>query len=405
MQRGRTTDGAQALSGHRPLGGRVLTLPFVLLSILALAGIVLLGQRFLFGLGAVANVNQGYPWGLWIAFDVVTGTALGCGGYALALLVYVLNKGEYHPLVRPALLASLLGYTLGGFSALFDVGRYWLIWNVVLPWRMNFDSVMLEVSLCVSAYTAVLWIEFAPAVLERLQWKGARRMLNRFLFIVIAVGVLLPTLHQSSLGSLLIAAGHKVSPLWQTPLLPLLFLISAVAMGFSVVMFEAALAAAGLRRPLETPLLAKLARIVAGMLAVYLLVRFTDLTVRGQLALAFAGDFKSLMFWLENLLYAAPAVLLGMPGIRARPGYLFLAAAAMLLAGIVYRFNAFLIGFDPGPGYHYFPAVSEILISLGMVALEILGYLWAVKKLPVQRRAEVQAPNHGITITRRIMEG
>ncbi|MFA7095656.1 MAG: Ni/Fe-hydrogenase cytochrome b subunit [Gammaproteobacteria bacterium] len=378
------------MSKHQALalGGRVATVPFMLFSIVALVGLVLLAQRFLFGLGAVANINQGYPWGIWVAYDVVIGTAFGCGGYALALLVYVLNKGEYHPLVRPALLASVFGYTLGAFSAFFDMGRYWNFYNMFLPWQINLNSVMLEVGLCVTAYTLVLWIEFAPAVLERFNLKDKLRLLNRFLFIVIAVGILLPTMHQSSLGSLMIAAGHKLSPLWQTPLLPLLFLVSAIAMGFSIVMFESSLSAVGLRRPLETPLLAKLGRIVAGMLVGYLVLRFADLILRGQLGLVFAGDLKAFMFWVETLLYVAPVVVLSSARLRARPGQIFLAATAMLLAGTIYRFNAFLIGFDPGAGFHYFPSVSEILVSLGIIAIEIVGYIWLVKRLPVMPRLE-----------------
>lgn len=378
------------MSKHQALalGGRVATVPFMLFSIVALVGLVLLAQRFLFGLGAVANINQGYPWGIWVAYDVVIGTAFGCGGYALALLVYVLNKGEYHPLVRPALLASVFGYTLGAFSAFFDMGRYWNFYNMFLPWQINLNSVMLEVGLCVTAYTLVLWIEFAPAVLERFNLKDKLRLLNRFLFIVIAVGILLPTMHQSSLGSLMIAAGHKLSPLWQTPLLTLLFLVSAIAMGFSIVMFESSLSAVGLRRPLETPLLAKLGRIVAGMLVGYLVLRFADLILRGQLGLVFAGDLKAFMFWVETLLYVAPVVVLSSARLRARPGQIFLAATAMLLAGTIYRFNAFLIGFDPGAGFHYFPSVSEILVSLGIIAIEIVGYIWLVKRLPVMPRLE-----------------
>lgn len=376
------------MSKYQALGGRVVTVPFMLFSIVALVGLVLLAQRFLFGLGAVANINQGYPWGIWVAYDVVIGTAFGCGGYALALLVYVLNKGEYHPLVRPALLASVFGYTLGAFSAFFDMGRYWHFYNMFLPWQINLNSVMLEVGLCVTAYTLVLWIEFAPAVLERFNLKDKQRLLNRFLFIAIAVGILLPTMHQSSLGSLMIAAGHKLSPLWQTPLLPLLFLVSAIAMGFSIVMFESSLSAVGLRRPLETPLLAKLGRIVSGMLVVYLVLRFADLILRGQLGLAFAGDLKAFMFWVETLLYVAPVVVLSSARLRTRPGQIFLAATAMLLAGTIYRFNAFLIGFDPGAGFHYFPSVSEILVSLGIIAIEIVGYVWLVKRLPVMHRIE-----------------
>lgn len=374
------------MSEHKPLGGKLLTTPIVILSIIAAIGMFFLAQRFIFGLGSVSNLNQGYPWGIWIVYDVLVGTAFACGGYALALLVYVLNRGAYHPLVRPALLASVFGYSLGGFSALFDTGRYWLAYNLFLPWHMNINSVMLEVAVCVSVYTLVLWIEFSPTFVERFRLEKKLPIVNKVLFIFIALGVLLPTMHQSSLGTLLIGAGYKVSPLWQTNLLPLLFLVSALTMGFSIVIFEASLSAWGFRRPLETPLLTRLSYIVSGMLGFYLVVRFADLLIRGELGLAFAGDLQGNMFWVENLLYALPMVILISPTNRRNARMLFLAAVSLLLAGAVYRFNAFLIGFDPGPEFTYFPSVPEIMISLGIIAIEILAYIYFVRKLPVLPR-------------------
>lgn len=377
---------------HKELGGRVLTIPFIILSIIAVVGMFFLAQRFFFGLGAVTNLNQGYPWGIWIVYDVLVGTAFACGGYALALLVYVLNRGVYHPLVRPALLASLFGYTLGGFSALFDTGRWYLAYNLFLPWRMNFNSVMLEVAICVSVYTMVLWIEFSPTFVERFRLQKRLGIVNKMLFVFIALGVLLPTMHQSSLGSLLIAAGYKVSPLWQTTLLPMLFLISAITMGFSIVIFEASLSAWGFRRPIETPLLSRLSRIIAALLGVYLMLRFGDLVYRGVLEQSFSGNFEANMFWLENFLFALPLLILMAGQRHGHPRLLFLAAVSLLLGGAVYRFNAFLIGFDPGPGFQYFPSVPEIMITLGIIAIEILAYILFVKKLPVMHHRAAQAP-------------
>lgn len=381
------------MNEYQPLGGKFFTTPVLILFVIAAIGMFFLAQRFIFGLGAVSNLNQGYPWGIWIVYDVLVGTALACGGYALALMVYVLNHGVYHPLVRPALLASVFGYTLGGFSALFDVGRYWLAYNLFLPWHMNLNSVMLEVAICVSVYTMVLWIEFSPAFIERFRLEKRLRIVNKMLFVFIALGVLLPTMHQSSLGSLLLAAGCKVSPLWQSNLLPSLFLVSALTMGFSIVMFEASLAAWGFRRPLETPLLARLSYVVSGMLAFYLTLRFADLLGRGDLGLAFAGDLQGNMFWVENLLYALPLAILVSRANRKDPRWLFLAAVSLLLAGAVYRFNAFLIGFNPGPGFSYFPSVPEIMITLGIIAIEILGYIYFVKKLPVMPRLGPSQPS------------
>jgi Ni/Fe-hydrogenase subunit HybB-like protein len=372
------------------LGGRILTVPLLFFSLIALVGLFYLAQRFVFGLGAVTNLNQGYPWGIWVVYDVVVGTGFACGGYALAVMVYAANKGQYHPLVRPALLASLFGYTLGGFSAFFDMGRWWQGYNIFLPWNMNLNSVMLEVGLCVTAYILVLWIEFSPAALEYLKRPDWAKRINRFMFVFIAIGLLLPTMHQSSLGSLLIASGHKVSPLWQTQLLPLLFLISALAMGFAIVLWEGTLSAWGFMQKSERHLLAPLGRMITWLLGGYLLLRVVDLTVRGAWGPAFAGDLAGNFFWLEQALFALPLWILLSPAKRGRSDWLFAGGLSMLLAGALYRFNAFLIGFDPGPGFHYFPSAPEIMVSLGMIAIEVVAFLIIVKKLPVMHGAAAQ---------------
>jgi len=372
----------------QPIGGRVVTPVTLLLGLLVAIALYLLGKRFVLGLGAVTNINDGFPWGIWIAWDVVIGTALACGGYAMALLVYVANKGHYHPLVRPALLASVFGYSLGGLSVIFDLGRWWNAWHIFAPGYIQWGSVMVEVALCIAAYVVVLWIEFLPTLFERLGMTDARVKLDKALFVIIALGILLPTMHQSSLGSLLVVFGYQIHPLWQSnQLLPLLFLISAIGMGFSVVVFEACLSSVGFQRPLEVPILERLAGILVWLLVAFLVLRFLDLAVRGALGAMFASGALSFWFWLETVLFALPVVLLFKPPARARRQTLFLAATAMLLAGALYRINAFLIGYETGPGWHYFPALSEILVTVGIVALEILAYIVFVRKLPVLPRA------------------
>jgi len=206
------------MSGHaRSVGGRILTRPFRwLLAFFAVAGVLIL-YRLATGLGQITAMNDGYPWGLWIAFEVVTGTALACGGYSVALLVYVLNRGRYHPMIRPALLTSALGYTLAIVGVGLDVGRWWTIWRVPLYfWRWNLNSVLLEVALCIMAYVLVVWIELSPAFLEKAQGSRTPRLrafadralpiVNKGLLWVIALGILLPTMHQSSLGALMLIA-------------------------------------------------------------------------------------------------------------------------------------------------------------------------------------------------------
>ncbi len=371
------------MSEAKPVGGRIMTGPVTVLLLLFLVSLYFLGQRFLFGLGYVTNMSDGYPWGIWITIDVVVGTAFACGGYAMALLVYVFNKGEYHPLVRPALLASMLGYTLAGVGVFFDIGRYWHMYNIFIPKYNNYNSVLLEVALCIAAYVLVLWIEFAPAFLERTRYTKLKKAVDKVLFVFIALGILLPTMHQSSLGSVMILAGSKLSPLWWTGMLPLLFLISALFMGYGVVIFEASLSSLGFGTPSETPLLAKLSEIIPKLIAFFLLIRIGDLLVRGQFGLAFRGDLAGNMFLLETALLVIPMVLLSSHEGREKAHVLFLSACSLLLAGTVFRFNTYLVGFNPGQGWHYFPAAPEFMITLGLVSFELMAYIILVKKLPV----------------------
>jgi len=371
------------MSTPQAIGGKLLTKPFLILLVLSLIAAILLAERLIFGLGAVTNLNNGYTWGLWIAIDVVVGTALGAGGFVMAILVYILNRGEYHPLIRPALISSVFGYTLGGMAAMFDIGRYWQAYNLFLPWYIQPNSVMLEVALCVIAYTMVLWIEATPIFLEKFKMNRLRNKLDKLLFIFIALGVLLPIMHQSSLGTMMLAAGFKLSPLWNTTLLPLLFLVSVIIMGYAIVAFEAILSSAGFRRPYETTLLNKLSGIMWVLLLVYLVIRFADLIMRGQLGLALAGDLNGTMFIIENILFVVPVIILASRANRNNPRLLFIAAMSMLLAGTIFRINTYLIGYDPGRGWSYFPSVSEIMITVGIFAFEIMVYLIFVKKLPI----------------------
>ena len=378
------------MSVHKATGGRVFTPLFMFLVAIFLIGVYFAVHRFFIGgMGSVSNLNGGYAWGIWVVYDVVIGTAFACGGYALAITVYILNKGRYHPLIRPAILTSLLGYALGGFGAFFDMGKFWQFYEIFLPWNWNFNSVMLEVGLCVAAYILVLAIEFAPVLLEKIGARGLQKALNKVLFLFIALGILLPTMHQSSLGSLLIAMGHKVDPLWQIDhFQPLLAVISALIMGFSIVIFEASFTTAGLRQPSETPLLAGLGKIIMWLLVGFVVVRVVILAAQGKLGLIFAGDFSSLIFLMEMALFIIPIALLSSSSARQNSGLLLIAAVSMLFAGAAYRFDAFLVTYNPGPGYSYFPSVPEIMITLGIVALELMLYLIFVKRLPVLHRAE-----------------
>lgn len=390
------------ITGARPIGPLTITRPIKVLAAVALVGVAAMLWRFAAGLGATTALNDGYPWGLWIAFDVVTGTALACGGYSIALLVYIFNKGEYHPLVRPAVVASALGYTLAAVSVALDLGRPWMIWKIPLYfWNWNLDSALLEVALCITTYNLVLWVELMPAALDR--WRRqprsrlyalARRVnpfVDRALTWVIAFGILLPTLHQSSLGTLMMLSGPRLHPLWQTWLLPFLFLISCVAMGFAVVVLEALLSSYLLGRKLETAMLSKLATVIVPLQAAYIVLRLYDLLVRDELGLAFTPSAYAGLFWLELALFAVPALMLASRERARNAATLFRAAGLLLIAGALYRFDAFLIAFRPGDHWSYFPSLGEITITAGLVSFEILAYIVIVHYFPIMSGARMAA--------------
>jgi len=366
-----------------PLGGRLINRVTVLLSLLVVAMVGVLAARFLFGLGAVTNLSDGYPWGIWIAFDVVAGSALATGGFVTAFLVYIINRGEYHPIVRPALLASLFGYAQAGVSIFFDLGRYWDFWHIFWPGYSQVNSLLFEVALCISAYVLVMMIEISPVVLGRLGFDRTRRRLERVLFVFIAIGVLLPSMHQSSLGSILVVFGPQVHPLYQSSMLPLLFLISCVGMGFAAVVLEGIIAAVALERWCERELLGRLAQIGRLLLAIFLVVRFADVAVRGVLGRAFEASAPAATFWLENALLALPLILLSTPARRRRMKLIFVSACAMAAGGVVYRLAAFLVAYDTGPGWHYFPSLGEITVTIGLNAFEVLAFILAIRLLPI----------------------
>ncbi len=401
---------------------KILTPSFIVLLALTLIGFTLIGVRFVKGIGAVTNMSDGYPWGIWITYDVATGTAIACGGYAMAILIYIRNHMRYHPMIRSAILTSMFGYGLAGFSVMVDVGRPWNAYNFFIPSKWQANSAMFEVALCVMAYTTVLALEFMPAILsylEKTDWETLQALMDRLhkytginrpemmderlesvkdlaarlrpkldkiLIFVIVLGITLPTMHQSSLGSLLLIASTKLHPLWHTGFLPLLFLINCMYIGYSIAILESVISCYAFKRPFELSELTGLAKIIPWLTVIWLSVVIGDLAWRKQLTTALSLDFYSCFFLLEFCLIAGGSLLLFSGRKRSSIRWLFVSAALIVLGGALYRFNVYLIGFNPGKGWHYFPALAELMITLGIVAFEILGYQVLVKILPVLPR-------------------
>ncbi|MEI6223950.1 MAG: Ni/Fe-hydrogenase cytochrome b subunit [Deltaproteobacteria bacterium] len=379
----------------RPVGGKIVT-PFFLV-LLALAGIagVLVAYRLVTGVGSITALTDQYSWGIWKPINVVTFTGIGAGAYGVGLLTYILNKGKYHPLVRPAVLVGAIGYSLGGASVMIDLGRWWgSVFLLYPPWY-NFNSILLEVALCVLTYVGVLWVEVTPAILERWSADGSSRLkrlavrlqpkLQTALPFVIALAMLLPTMHQSSLGSLYLMAPTKESPLWFTGWLPFLFLLSCLTMGFGSVSAVDILAGSLMpdRYKTHMTLLGSIARVAGWVSLFYVVFRLADLTISGRIAHAFQRSFQVPFFWAEIALFTTSGLLFLSRRARSDRGRLFTAAILAILAGATYRINTYLVAFDGGAGARYFPSVGEILVTVGLAALGVAAFLLIVKKLPI----------------------
>ncbi len=376
------------LVGARP---RLFTRAYNFLLFFAAVAVALIAWRFAVGLGRSTALSDGYPWGLWIAFDVVTGTAFACGGYALAILVYILNKGKYPPLVRPAVLTSALGYSIAGLSVMIDVGRPWNAWRLAKIWTWNLNSVLLEVAVCIMTYTVVLWLELAPAFLEKYRNSGPERLqkiaraawpvLDKSLIWLLALGMLLPTMHQSSLGSLMLLAGPRLHPLWNTGWLPLLYLITCIGMGYAIVVTESSYSSVVFHRKPEFSILKPLGKIGGSLGLAFVIFRFVDLAIKGRLGIAFGFDTASILFWIENALFVIAFFMLMRD--KQSLGSLLRGAMVVAFAGGLYRFDTFLVAFNPGQGWHYWPSTTEQLITIGLVAGELAVYGAVVKYFPI----------------------
>ncbi len=372
----------------RPLEARFWTPGTQLLFAFMLLGLLFIIARLVGGLGAVTNLDNYYPWGLWIGFDVATGVALAAGGFTTAALVQILGRRRYEGVTRPALLTAMLGYTFVAVGLFFDIGRYWAVWHPIFYWQPN--SVLFEVAMCVMVYTTVLHLEFLPVISERVGkvlpiLHKIGHFLEKIMPALIILGVVLSCMHQSGLGSLLLIAPTKVHPLWYTPILPLLFLTSAIAVGYPMVVFETTLATGSFGLEDEMEILRPLTRITIALLGIYLALKIGDLVVRKAYVYLLEGSAQSHSFLVELLGgVALPWIMLLMPGVRRSRKWLFVACTLIVLGVALNRMNVFIVGFQPAYSVRpYYPHVGEIAITLGLTSSIIFFYRLCVTYLPV----------------------
>src|SRR5208283_5328787 len=365
------------------------------LAVILCAGFYSTLLRFTKGLGAATNLTDRFPWGLWIGFDVICGVGLAAGGFTLAAIVYVFNLRRFRPILRPAILTAFLGYALVAVALLFDLGKPYNIWHPLIMW--NPHSVMFEVAWCVMLYLTVLALEFSPAVLERFHLQTPLRVVKAATIPLVIAGVLLSTLHQSSLGSLFLIVPSKLHPYWYSPLLPVFFFISAVSVGLAMVIFESNLSSRALGREIEMPLLEVLGRAMAVVLAIYGLLKFQDLWGRGALVHLREPSTETVLFLLEMTLgVLIPLPLLLFRKVREDRDGLFGVAVLVITGFLLNRLNVSITGMEASSGVHYFPRWTEVAVTLSIVGVGFLLFSLAVRYLNVM---EKQVPGVGYQVS------
>ena len=371
---------------------RIGLFPAILIVLMAIAAVVAL-IRYTYGIGPISDLSNSYPWGFWISFDLFTGVAIGSGAFVMAAVVYIFELKEFKPLLRPSVLTGFLGYIMVVIALLVDLGHPERIWYMMIHW--NHTSVLLEIGICVMSYLTVLAIEFAPVILENYpKLHKIAHLIHKFIMPFVILGVVLSTLHQSSLGSLLLIQPTKLHPLWWTPILPVMFFTSAISVGLSMIIFESSMSSRYFQRGLEIHLLEKLAKALPIALGVYLVLKFGELAVAGELGLLFTSGTMSVLFWAEILIGVIfPIVWFSFKTNRVNPNRLLTGAVVTLLGLILNRFNVSWFAVKhPDPLYYlptfmsnvkYVPTLPEVAVSIGIFSAGIMAFGLLAKYFPV----------------------
>jgi Ni/Fe-hydrogenase subunit HybB-like protein len=363
----------------------------IAIAIILLVGIPVIIYRFVFGLGAATNLSQATPWGLWIGFDMLCGVALAAGGYTLAAAVTLFGFKELRPVVRAAILTGFLGYVFAVIGLLCDLGQPWRIaYPLVYSWGTT--SVMFEVGWCVALYTTVLAMEFLPAFFEWMGWAFPLRLLHRIEIGAIVFGIVLSTLHQSSLGSLFLMAPGKLHPLWYSPYLPVFFFVSSIAAGLSMVIFESGISHRLFHDRTDPDRPVDLDRIVLGLGRGAAVVLFAYVFLRLQ-GLADGENWHLLRtgwgaLWLVEVVGFAllPSLMFAYGSRNGRVKLVRVAAIVAVLGVVLNRLDVSIIAFNWKQPFMYVPSWMEVVGSITIVTMGIVTFRWIVNRMPVLSR-------------------
>ena len=378
--------------------GKLLT-PFNIISIpIILLGLGILVVRFTQGLGSVTNLTQETPWGLWIGFDVVTGVAFAGGAYVLTFVVYVMDLKKYHAIVRVTVLNGLLAYVFYAGALVLDLGRPWNIINPIIGNDFGYNSVLFLVSWHFMLYMFAEVIEFSPAVAEWLGLKRARRILKAMTLGAVIFGVTLSTLHQSGLGALYLMAKPKIHPLWYTEFIPILFFVSSIFAGLSMIIMEGTISHRVFRRQISAEHHAQFDEILIGLAkgaSITMLVYyfFKVLVFVHERHWELINDAWGLWYLVEVLGFVlVPCVLFAFGARHRRLGIIRTASVMALVGVLLNRLNVTTIAFNWNVTPHYVPTWMEVVVTLMVVFGEIWVFRWIVLRMPVLREAH-ELPN------------
>lgn len=356
--------------------------------LILLTGVPLIVYRFTVGLGATTNLTQQSPWGIWIGIDMLSGIALAAGGFTIATTVYLLGVEKYLPIVRPAILTGFLGYLFAVVGLACDLGSPWRI-TVPIFTSYGTRSVMFEVAWCIALYSTVLFLEFTPSLFEWLNWPRARRWMLKLTIGLTVLGVVLSTLHQSSLGALFLMAKGKLHPLWYSPYIPLFFFVSAVAGGLAMVIVESSLSHRLFGSQVDPDqhvnldeLAIDLSRAAAVILFAYFFIRLQGLLDSGALPMLATGYGAWYLFEIVGFILV-PSLLFA-HGARTRKVRLLRVVAAWTVLGVVVnRLNVSVIAMNWQVTPHYVPSWMEMMTTLTIITMGVLMFRWIVNRMPV----------------------
>jgi Ni/Fe-hydrogenase subunit HybB-like protein len=373
----------------KPKGQTVFT-PFNVITIpIILLGVAIIIIRFAKGLGAVTNLSQDFPWGLWIGFDVLIGIALAGGAYVLCFMNYILGYEKYHPIVRVVVLNGFLAYSFYAGALILDLGRPWNALNVMIGNKFGFSSVLFMVAWHFFLYTMSLLLEFAPGIAEWLGLKKTWKILNGLTLGAVVFGIMLSLGHQGGVGGLFLLAKAKIYPLWYSEFIPLLFVTSSVFGGLSMVIFEGSISSNAFRDRMSHEyhaahdrLVISLAKVCAGAMFVYLFLKLLELNHEETWALL----TTPLGHWylLEVLGCVAFPLMLFLAGARSGSMPIIKCAAIVAIIGVVLnRLNICLIAYKWDAAVRYVPTWMEVVVTLTVVFTELWVYRWIVNRMPV----------------------